>query len=149
MAWCDDGSASDDNMVASASAAAAAGGASSAGEGDADRERVGVSMAVRQVNLVQLGDELGIDKTALGNWLRNATHPSTLNLCRTQVSDVSGLPKCSNLHRLDLSHTPVSDVLVLAACSKLTFLNLQLTNMSHFVCSLLHPHVRGILTYEA
>ena len=105
-------------------------------------------MAVRQVNLVQLGDELGIDKTALGNWLRNATHPSTLNLCRTQVSDVSGLPKCSNLHRLDLSHTPASDVLVLAACSKLHCLNFEGTNVSADVCSMLHAHLRELYPWQ-
>jgi Leucine-rich repeat (LRR) protein len=43
----------------------------------------------------------------------------------TQVTDVSGLGNCSNLHTLNLSYTQVTDVSSLGSCSSLHTLHLE------------------------
>ena len=43
----------------------------------------------------------------------------------TQVTDMSGLGNCSNLHTLNLSYTQVTDVSSLGSCSSLHTLHLE------------------------
>jgi hypothetical protein len=75
-------------------------------------------------------------------WEPNSVHPEstssnescqalhTLNLERTQVSDVSPLASCQALHTLNLERTQVSDVSPLASCQSLHTLELNYAQVS-------------------
>jgi hypothetical protein len=88
--------------------------------------------SIAQVDFLLKGDEpkngaCGGD-TRAGGAIRQHLH--TLDLSRTQVSDVSALATCHNLHKLNLSRTQVSDASPLASCQSLQKLNLSRTHVT-------------------